>query len=318
MLCAPEWAVVFEPTNLELVRSHRGYMRFQFEVEAPLESLPPTPGTRVFAIEVRGEPAHTAVPGLGRNALDLALRTIERNRCGGHGFTIHNLEAAGQTSVVPPRCRFFLRTEQPGWIPTGPHLEVEPQPASVPLGPPLDVSIEAWAGFQQRLFELFRWTSPDTAPDFLPSGPLVALIGASSSARPGQLALQMEYRTLPGHRTQSLVTDVEALARRCSTPGRRIRAEVTRNLLPMDNLTKDTLWDAAAGSLREIGVPPVATAWSGSTEAWIFDAAGIPSLAFGPGPGLQCMYRPNEYTVLEHLHRAVAFYERLIRRLCCQ
>ena len=69
-------------------------------------------------------------------------------------------------------------------------------------------------------------------------------------------------------------------------------------------------------ALRECGIPPVVNTYSGHVEGWIFDAAQIETVVFGPGPILQNAFRPNEYTLTQHLSRATAFYERVIRKLC--
>lgn len=314
MICSPEWVVVSEPTNLELVRSHRGYMIFEFDVELPAPAPVAERKGRVFRVEAQGEPGNTACRGAGRNAVDLALRTIEQLRHRGHGFTVHHLQGGGFEGCVPPKCSFYLYTEEPDWYPAGAQLIVEGVSEPVELGPPLDEAIEAWTHVELRLHELFRWTSPNTAPDFLPSGPIYAVTHAF--VRQGQLHITMDYRTLPGQRTQQLITDVDALVRRSSNSGRRIRADVSRHLMPMDDDPEDTLGRVASECLREIGIPPINSTWSGSTEGWIFSSAGIPTLVFGPGSGLAMMYRPNEHTVMNHMVQATRFYERLIRRLC--
>jgi len=191
---------------------------------------------------------------------------------------------------------------------------VESPEDSGDLGPPLDRAIDNWQHFLTRLHELFRWTAPDTAPDFLPSTPIYSLSAAFTAE--DSLWLGLDYRTLPGQRTEQLVRDVEALARRMSEPGVRITIDVERNLLPMDASEDSSLVQAARECLSAVGVPPVVSTYSGYAEGWIFHASGVETMLFGPGMALAQAHRPNEYTPLVHLERATAFYEKLIRRLC--
>ncbi len=311
-ICIPQWAVIGEPTALELVTAHRGQLVMQAAVELPQQAAPT--GGRVFRIEVHGEAAHAANPSLGRNAIDLALRTIARFRTRGAGFTTHRLHGGGQRGCVPAACTFDLHTDSTDWLPSGPYLTVESLEDSGDLGPPLDRAIDNWQHFLTRLHELFRWTAPDTAPDFLPSTPIYSLSAAFTAE--DSLWLGLDYRTLPGQRTEQLVRDVEALARRMSEPGVRITIDVERNLLPMDASEDSSLVQAARECLSAVGVPPVVSTYSGYAEGWIFHASGVETMLFGPGMALAQAHRPNEYTPLVHLERATAFYEKLIRRLC--
>ncbi len=311
-VCVPQWAVIGEPTDLEIVTAHRGQLVLQMEVELPTEVH--RSAGRVFRVEVQGEPSHAANPNLGRNAIDLALRTIARFRNQGAGFTTHRMRGGGQNGAIPAYCAFDIHTESTDWIPCGPYLTVESVSDPGLLGAPLDRAIDTWQRFLMHLHELFRWTAPDTAPDFLPSTPIYSL--ALAETHPETLSLSLDYRTLPGQRTEQLVRDVEALARRMSEPGARIAVDVERNLLPMDGSQSSSLVSAASECLAEIGVPPVISTYSGYAEGWIFNASGVETVLFGPGSALGQAFRPNEYTPMLHVERATAFYEKLIRKLC--
>ena len=311
-ICHPEWAVVGEPTNLELVRAHRGYVVLRVDVQAPPPASPG--GGRAFRIEVAGESAHSTTPSLGANAIDIAFQTVRRWRAEGHDLTVHGLSGGDSINRVPGHCTFVLRTGSADWRPSGPRLVVEAISADA-CGPAQDPSIARWEAFMARLHELFRWTAPDTAPDFLPATPIYNL--ARVQPREDGLTFWLDYRTLPGQRTAELVRDVEILARRESRDGASVVAEVERNLLPMDGSPDSPLLRAARASLREVGIPPVVGTYPGYAEGWIFDAARIDTVVFGPGYPGGVSHRPNEYTILRHLEKATAFYERLIRRLCC-
>ena len=46
-------------------------------------------------------------------------------------------------------------------------------------------------------------------------------------------------------------------------------------------------------SLRKCGIPPVVNTYSGHVEGWIFDAAQIETVVFGPGPTLSIPVRAS-------------------------
>ncbi len=312
-LCIPRWALIGEGTQLQLINAHRGHLQLRFEVEL-LHERPKAEGARRFEVEVVGRAAHAANPGLGRNAIDIALDTIQRLREQGHGFTVHNLRADGYRDRVPDSCRFELVTHEPHWFPTGPGLRMRVLTDAEPSRP-IDGALSVWQGLVTRLHELFRWTAPDTAPDFMPSTPIYSLVAVSVTD--DALTLELDYRTLPGQRVEQLVADVKSLSRRSTSPGRRIEVDVERNLLPMDGPDHSELIEAATDCLRQVGIPPVLTPWSGNAEGWIFQAAGVETLLFGPGDSLGQSFRPNESVPLIHIERTAAFYQRIIRQLCC-
>lgn len=313
-ICVPQWALVSEGTDLELVHAHRGQLVLRLGVELGPDQTESKRTGRAWRLEVAGEPAHAASPGLGQNAIDRALRILARFRSRGAGFTIHRLEAAHTPDRIPDACVVHLHSERLDWAPWAPGLIAESLGDSAELGPALDDALETWHQLITRLHELFRWTAPDTAPDFLPSTPIYSLAGAMTS--PDQLHLVLDYRTLPGQRIEQLTRDVESLARRLSSPGHRITVDVERNLLPMDGSDDCHLVEVASSCLRELSVPPVTSTYGGYAEGWIFNAAGIETLLFGPGSTLAQGHRPNEHAAIQQIRRAAAFYERLIRRLC--
>ncbi|MFT5431532.1 MAG: acetylornithine deacetylase/succinyl-diaminopimelate desuccinylase-like protein [Myxococcota bacterium] len=310
-ICSPQWALVGEATNLELVTAHRGYLLL--EVASDLQPSPAAPSakSRCFRVETQGLSAHSAASTLGRNAIECALAQIGSWRLLGVPFTVHSLTGGGRPGVVPERCSFVVQTEA-DWWPTGPNLVVETTERA-DYGPPLDAALEQWRDFRSRLHELFRWTAPE-APDFSPSSPIHAVIGVHATG--SEITWWLDYRTLPGQRMEQLVRDVEILARRQSRIDRRLRVEVSRNLLPMETDRDAELVDACRSVLREIGVPAVCAAYPGYAEGWIFAAAQIQTVCFGPGDALSVAHRPDEFVPLDHIERASAFYERLIRRLC--
>ena len=53
-----------------------------------------------------------------------------------------------------------------------------------------------------------------------------------------------------------------------------------------------------------------------STEAAVYSASGYESVVFGPGEAAGNSHGPDEHVLVEHLDKAVHFYDRLIERFC--
>lgn len=314
-LCAPEWALIGEPTDLALVAAHRGYLVLRFDLEiGTAGAQTSTSGVhRTFKVDVLGSAAHSAMPSLGRNAVGRAFEIVSQLQAGPVPFTTHRIAGGGTPENIPDRCSLYLRTTDPGWLPCGRDLVVEEVGDPPELGPPLDDAINTWTSIRAQLHELFRWSAPDTAPDFVPSSPIHSVMEADTAS--DRLQVWLEYRTLPGQRTEDLIRDVDALTRR--SPGVPASVSVERNLLPFDGDPDSRLARRCKRALRDLSLPAVVGTYPGTAEAWIFGAAGIDTLLFGPGNALATRFRPNEHVLMRQVECAAAFYERLIRRLCC-
>ncbi len=314
-ICMPEWALVGEATDLSLIAAHRGYLVLRFDLmlgEPSRSSKPAKERGRVFRVEVDGRSAHSAMPSLGRNAVEHAFQLIARLHAGQVPFTTHMMLGEGTPDSIPGDCTFYIRTEAPDWVPYGRHLLVEELDEDLELGPPIDDAVETWIGIIAQLHELFRWSAPDTAPDFVPATSVYSVMEAGSGL--DSLQVWLEYRTLPGQHTEDLIRDVDSLARR--SPGVPASVSVERNLLPFDGQLDSHLARSSRHALQSLSLPPVLGTYPGCAEAWVFESAGVDTLCFGPGNVLANRFRPNEHVLLRQLEYATAFYEQVIRRMC--
>ncbi len=89
----PKYALVGEPSNLELIYAHKGHIICTLSL--PLEKMSGTPSKNSW----RGKAAHSSTPHLGENALHKALVEISTK-----GWGIHSLHAGIGTNTVPDHC----------------------------------------------------------------------------------------------------------------------------------------------------------------------------------------------------------------------
>lgn len=313
-VASPRAALVGEGTRLELVSAHRGLLSLALELHAP--STPTPSDARWFRVRIAGQPASSAAPTLGENALGRALGLIVAWRAAGHRFSVHALSGGEAIGRIARRTELYVATTEPGFTPLGRALEVEAIAAPSLVGPSIDAALDAWFRLAPRLWELLRWASPESIGEFCPTRPLVALTRIVTHPD-GSIRVHLDHRPAPGEAVETLVRDVEALARQPGMAPATVLVEVERSLLPFQGDDTGPLAQWARSALVEIDVPPVVGTYAGHTEAFATAGAGIETLVFGPGDTLAHAHRPNELTLMLHVERARAFYERMIRKICC-
>lgn len=93
----PRFALVGEPSNLELIYAHKGHV--VCTVSVPLPAAAEIGRERSW----RGRAVHSSTPELGRNALVKGLTEIFKR-----GYGITRLEAGADANKVPDLCRAWL------------------------------------------------------------------------------------------------------------------------------------------------------------------------------------------------------------------
>lgn len=73
---------------------------------------------------------------------------------------------------------------------------------------------------------------------------------------------------------------------------------------------------AACEAQRIAGFGPKLDKKATSTEAAQYYAAGFDAIVFGPGRSMGNSHTPNEHNIIDHLDKAIHFYDRMIERFC--
>lgn len=144
--------------------------------------------------------------------------------------------------------------------------------------------------------------------------------GVSRNIVPDRCTFQIEKRWLPGDGPEQIRADLEGIIAQTLGPA---AAEVTHEpefdqiphpplAIPEDH----SLVRVLAEVLEEVtGRPAACTALSAFTDAAILQAAGIPSVVFGPG-SLAVAHADDEHVPTADLLAAARVYARLALRLC--
>ncbi len=95
----PRFALVGEPSNLELIYAHKGHLIFT--LEASLNEIQNSSGT--LSKKWKGKSAHSSTPHLGENAIQKALNDIFKR-----GFGIVSISGGTDSNRIPDQCEAQL------------------------------------------------------------------------------------------------------------------------------------------------------------------------------------------------------------------
>jgi acetylornithine deacetylase/succinyl-diaminopimelate desuccinylase-like protein len=319
----PSQALVGEPSGLRPTPAHKGYVEFHVAAEGPTRRVSTPP---LWSLTFTGRAAHSSQPHVGASANDACLELLGEmtsGRLDGSPVEVVAIEGGDLVNKVAAACRLVLCAPE--------------RPAVSSVG---DVAVEVAA------------LTPDELPDEFPDEPLTssdltaALLSIHDAKRwldaelrrqavkgfeppwgtvnngivrvgPGRLEYVVDVRSAPAGRPGPTLGEYERRLNESSAGG-LCSIEVRRQLEAAPFLAGEHSPTLAAlvGTLRSLGLPTDAELKSGTTEAPVYQQAGIDAVVFGPGEATGNIHRPNEHVPVAHLERAVDVYEYVIRRLC--
>ena len=176
----PRYALVGEPSNLELIYAHKGHLIFTLSAE--LKSTK-TKG-KLIAKKWKGKSAHSSTPELGDNAIRKGLVDIFKR-----GLGIIELSGGSDSNRIPDLCEAILIEEQT----------------------PLTKSL---FGLLSEIDELSKDLKKLKDSRFSPASSQISLNQAVTQK--GKLQLTFDIRLLPGMDGIKLQQKIEALAKKYS------------------------------------------------------------------------------------------------------
>jgi acetylornithine deacetylase/succinyl-diaminopimelate desuccinylase-like protein len=284
------FVVCSEPSELTIVRAHKGYAVVRVSFQLPESS--PLPGPWVSQV-FEGKSAHSSTPHLGVNAIEKAISAL--------GDTpVARLEAGTVSNKVPDRCR----VQVPG---SGGQQEANARDAR----PSLKLAAELYAAWRACAKAL----EPSSHPAFDPATAVVSWGVARVQGGKGELTF--DCRLLPGHAPEALLDPFAHQAETLvSRGGGTLHIEVDRASPAMELREPSELLAAARGACRDVSLADAPQAKPTNTEAGVFASAGVEAIVFGPGRSTGNAHTPNEHNLYSQMEKAVEFYRALIARLC--
>jgi acetylornithine deacetylase/succinyl-diaminopimelate desuccinylase-like protein len=290
-----------EPSELTIIRAHKGYAVVRVELEAPTPADVPGPLERVL---FEGKSAHSSTPKLGDNAIEKALDQI-----GMQPFV--SLQGGTVANKVPARSEVVrqkgLGLPSSGRVVAGSLSAAGGKDAS-------SLGVLAW-----RAFGLWRDLAlslkPEVNPAFEPDRAVVNWGVARIEG--GSASLTFDARLLPGHDPEQLTDSFSrAVTALAHSAGGRASVLVERGNPAMELKEPSELLAAARAACRELGLDDAPKAKPTNTEAGVFAAAGAEAIVFGPGRSTGNAHCANEHNLHSQMLKAIDFYRALIGRLC--
>lgn len=326
LILNPRYVVVGEPTELAIVHSHKADALYQVTLGySQLERDAKGYNTRI-ELQCFGRAAHGANPALGDSAIHRMLSVIHGIKEANFQIKLTRIAGGDSVSRVPDTAivefyipsssfddfsKFFrehygnedIRVEYGGLGESGMRFMPENM-------------LDAIESVQGVLGKLQAEVLNDKDESFRPAESTVNL--GRTLTRPSLVELHLDFRLLPSVNTemfdQKLRATIQELNSRFSNL--TIRAARMRINPALAQNEGDEFIKAGLDVQRAAGITPKLATTSASTEAAQFHAAGFDTLAFGPGSNIGNGHAPNEYNLVEHLDRAVHFYDKMIERFC--
>ncbi len=273
-LVRPRFALVGEPSNLELIYAHKGHIIGVVAFDLGVDNVRFMEAPK--ALSWKGTAAHSSTPHLGKNAILQALSNVRKKNLG-----IVSLGGGTAFNIVPDACD--------GLFSSSPTLAT----ARV-------------LAFVEFLESLKRSLVQRKNSDFNPATCTVSLNFARTLSN-GELQLMFDVRTLPE-------TNAAEIQKRIVSGIRLVGGKLSSLSFdpPLKGDSSNLLLTAAARALKDTGTKVVKKTKATSTEAAIYNSFGVQAMVFGPGISVGNVHRPNEYNSLKQMGIATRFYTRLL------
>ncbi len=269
----PSLAFVGEPSELNIIYSHKGHIVARIDISRPPLELPALSLPRQW----KGKSAHSATPTLGVNAIDKAIIDITK---GGHG--VLTIDGGTDSNKIPDQCNAVLSSEK--------------NSLSLHL-----------VHVRDQLAKLQAFLNKYRDQRFQPSKCTVSL--NQIKTYPKHIEVTFDVRMLPRVEGDLVLKKIETLFPSPMYGIRSIDFDPPLKGSPYSSLVgiaKKALKECGLKKSTLQTKP-------GSTEAAIYEKLGAQAIVFGPGKATGNIHRPNEYNSLRQLKQAVEFYERVLK-----
>ena len=141
--------------------------------------------------------------------------------------------------------------------------------------------------------------------------------GVGMSTYPEECVLSIERRTLPGETADTAVKEIEeaCAAVRARDPRLDVRISQTTSQLPSDVSTEAPIVRRLKHAMESEGVPISIEGMSAWTDAALLNAAGIPTVCFGPGD-IALAHAAEEFVAVSEIETATRVLGRVVRDWC--
>lgn len=328
-LLNPKYVVVGEPSELAVVYAHKAFSAFHISVGFQQKEKDSKGFNKKITLKTFGRSAHGSYPQHGDNAIYKLLDALRAIRDANFQFRISSINGGELVNKVPDSAQVefyissasfddFKRFFQSNLASSGAVAEVGGV-GDVGVGFMPDTTfevIDAVKGiFETMSYEMFKEedTTFNPATSTMNFGKLASRLGNQ-----GSIDLMYDVRLLPSVSVDEFFEHLKDKVQACNAryPQLSFKLNRTRMNYPLDTSRESDLVKAAADAQKAAGIGVKLDKKATSTEAAEFYMHGHDAIVFGPGVSMGNSHSPNEYNLVDHLDKAIQFYDRLIERLC--
>ncbi len=285
-------ALIGETSNLNLINAAKGFAQVEIRIPFSTHELTyrlehnlresTTTQSKVF----HGEAAHSSAPHLGDSAIIKMLDYLKQIPA---NVTLMEIDGGTNYNTVPAHA----------------FLEIDLSP----LKSPITQKIQSIFQVIQQLEKEFKNYED---PDFFPSHPTlnIGIIRTTDD----HVSIGGSCRIPPNISQVVYESWMKRLHDICEENESHFR--VTDYKKPFRTPANSILVKGCLDELRRLGLSDQCMTQPSSNEASIFSRVGIDCVCFGPGVREGNIHTPHESVVVEDLHKAISFYERVIERFC--
>jgi len=141
--------------------------------------------------------------------------------------------------------------------------------------------------------------------------------GVGMSTYPEECVLSIERRTLPGETAQDAMSEIENACASVRTREPRLDARITQTTsqLPSDVSTDAPIVQRLTRALAAEGASTKIEGMSAWTDAALLNAAGIPTVCFGPGD-IALAHAAEEFVPIAEIETATRVLGRVVKDWC--
>lgn len=326
----PKYVLVGEPSDLKVVYAHKCLNLYRVSIGYQLIERDARGFNRRIDLHSFGKSAHSSYPHLGSNAILGAVDFLHRAMDQGFEMRFTRLDGGDTVNKVPDHSmiQFYLTSHQfedfKRFFRDLVRSEGKEKAFRVELGgvgeagvrflpdPVFPCLTEIVDFFKKTSAELekFRDDTYDPSYSTVNFGQLKQKLGG--------MDLHFDMRLLPEispkEMEQKIKSGIQEIANKY--PNLNISSNLER-MNPSLNMNQgDQLIEICRDSMKSVGIEPVFSKKATSTEAAQYFQAGYQAVVFGPGTSQGNSHSPNEFNRLEDIEKAIAFYEKVIERVC--
>jgi acetylornithine deacetylase/succinyl-diaminopimelate desuccinylase-like protein len=326
----PRFVVVGAPTELKTVYAHKSQLLFKVSISYQQVERDARGFNRRIDLHSFGKSAHASYPHLGVNAIQESIAFLQRASDNGFELRFTKFDGGDTVNKVPDRSlmQFYLTSHQfedfKRFFREIIRAEGKERSFRVELGGVGDTGVrflpDALFPCMLEVTQFFLSMSQDFAKvkDETYNPPHSTINFGRLRQGLSGVELHFDTRLLPDLVTDEIEKHVQKGIQKiaASYPSLNITA-VRERMNPGLNMTPEhDLVKLCRDSMEDAGIEPAIDKKSTSTEAAQYFQAGYEAVVFGPGSSHGNSHSPNEHNVLEQMEKAVAFYEKVIERVC--